>query len=164
MLLFSGLLGLVLISPIVLASWFLLPRRWLLVWPYWMTVALLLFLWRGGDAWFIELPGGMRVVMIDTMDRGWLEGPNGFSVEVTKIGVVGDRVIYREGDGPLEPLATVHARQRTWWPEAICAALALAPFILYLTKRLTAPKPQLTLLADTSKASAAANADGDPAT
>ena len=101
-----------LISPIILASWFILPRRWMLVWPYWMAVALLFVFRRGGDASFIELPGGMRVVMIDTMDRGWLEGPNGFSVEVTKIGVIGDRVIYRDGEGKLEPLATVYARQQ----------------------------------------------------
>lgn len=140
MLLFSGLWGLALISPIILASWFILPRSWMLVWPYWMTVALLFLLWRGGDAWFIELPGGMRVVMIDTMDRGWLEGPNGFSVEVTKIGVIGDRVIYRDGEGELEPLATVYARQQSWWPEAICALLALAPIGLYAKNRRMAPR------------------------
>ncbi len=103
-------------------------------------MALLFFLCRGGDAWFIELPGGMRVVMIDTMDRGWLEGPNGFSVEVTKIGVIGDRAIYRDGEGPLEPLATVYARQQSWWPEAICAGLALAPFVLYAKNRWMAPR------------------------
>ncbi len=48
------------------------------------------FLLRGGDDWIIELAGGLRVVVIDTMDRGWLEGPDGLSVEVTKIGIVGD--------------------------------------------------------------------------
>lgn len=135
-----GLVGLVLISPLIVASWFLIPRRWMLVWPYWMTIALFYLLHRGGDAWVIELPGGMRVLMIDTMDKGRLEGPNGFIAEVKKIGVVGDRVIYHEGEGKLEPLDTVYARQQSWWPEAICALLALAPFGLYAKNRPIAPR------------------------
>ncbi len=138
--LIGGVVGLVLISPLILASWFLLPRRWMLAWPYWFAILFLYWISTPGDYWVIELPRGMRVVMVDTMDRGTLEGPNGFSVEVTKIGVVEDRVIYREGEGKLEPLATVYARQQTWWPEAICALLALAPFVLYAKNRPIAPR------------------------
>lgn len=60
----------------------------------------------------------LRVTMIDTMDQRCLEGPNGFSVEVTNIGIVGGL-----------------CRQQTWWPEAICCLLALAPIGLYAKNR-----------------------------
>lgn len=128
--LIGGFVGIVLISPLILASWFLLPRRWMMVWPCWFAILFLYWISTPQDYWVIELPQGLRVVMVDTMDRGTLEGPNGFSTAVTKIGVAGDRVIYREGEGKLEPLATVYARQQSCWPEAICAGLALAPFVL----------------------------------
>ncbi len=86
----------------------------MLVWPYWFYA---LFLY------------GI------TKDEGTLEGPKGFIAKVKKTGVDGERVIYREGEGKLEPLATVYERKQSQWPEAICAGLALTPFALYAKNR-----------------------------
>ena len=37
----SGKVFVVLLSPIMIFSWFFFPRRWLLVWPYWFGVLFL---------------------------------------------------------------------------------------------------------------------------
>ncbi len=82
----------------------------------------------------------MRVTTVDTMDEGWLDGPNGEIGKVKRIGIDGGRVIYRDGDGPMEPLAAIYERQRSHWPERICGILALAPFALYIKNRLMAAR------------------------
>lgn len=82
-------MGLVLLGPLILASWFPLPLRRMLVWPYWFAVLFHYWITTPEDPWVIELLQGLRLVMIDTLEKGRLEGPNGFSAEVKKIGVVG---------------------------------------------------------------------------
>ena len=88
----------------------------------------------------IHLPQGMRVIMVDTTDGGELIGPNGSIGMVKRLGIDGDRVRYRDGDGPMEPFSAIYRRQLSSWPGVICGILALAPFFLYLKNRLMAPR------------------------
>ena len=71
------------------------------------------------------------------LNQNSLKGPIG---RVKRIGIHGDRVIYRDGDGPMEALETVYNRQQSHWPEAICGILALALLVLYLKNRLIAAR------------------------
>ena len=77
------------------------------------------------------IPVSPAAGLMITLNQNSLQGPIG---RVQRIGIDGDRVIYRQGDGPIEALDTVYNRQQSHWPEAICGILALALLVLYLTR------------------------------
>ena|GEM_PF-4682390 len=126
------------LSPVLILSWFFFPRRWLLVWPYW--VLFLFWISTDGDVKVIDLPQAMRVVMVNTTNEGMLEGPIGVIETVKRLGIDRDEIRCQDGDGPIEPLSAIYSRQQSHWPPWICGILAVAPFAIYLKKRLMAAR------------------------